>query len=348
MKFNEKENKTTSVLLLTPLPPPVGGIATWTKNFIKGISNYDVKYEIIDTKKVGGKFSQISRTLKILSNTKKALKQNDYDIVHINSSGSKIGIIRDYFCAKKAKKKHCKVLVHFHCNIQDQIGNSKLGSRYLKKILSLSDFVLTLNKTSRNFVNAISNVNQDIMPNFIDSNSLCDYNKQINDQVKEVLFVGRVVKEKGINELIAAAKTFADINFNIVGPYDNITYKSEKNIHFLGSKTQKEVFSLLKETDVFILPTYSEGFSVAILEAMSYKIPIITTDVGANKDMLENHGGILIKKESTDDLINAIEKIKDKTLRNKMSKWNFEKVKTNYTSEIVIKNLFDIYKSLSK
>ena len=51
----------------------------------------------------------------------------------------------------------------------------------------------------------------------------------------------------------------------------------------------------LDKADVFLFPSYTEGFSISLTEAMASGLPCIASDVGANQDMLENHGGILIK-----------------------------------------------------
>lgn len=345
MKENRAENN-ISLLLLTPLPPPIGGIATWTNNFIESIKKYNVNFNIVDTKKSDSNSNQLTRTVRIFKQLKLLLKNNNYNVAHINSSCSQLGIIRDYYCAKKIKKHKCKLVLHFHCNAEDQINNNKISLFYLKKIMKLADCILILNESTKEYLKNLTKTDLMILPNFINENLLCDYNKVINKNIKRILFVGRVVKEKGIEEIIDVANKLTSIHFDIAGP--NIDYKNTENITFLGEKNQKEIFNLLKETDVFVLPTYSEGFSIAILEAMAHKVPIITTNVGANQDMLENKGGVIINKQSSLELLNAINAIDDSKLREEMSNWNYEKVKNNYTSKIVIQKLYELYLNLCK
>lgn len=83
-------------------------------------------------------------------------------------------------------------------------------------------------------------------------------------------------------------------------------YKSINNIRFLGDRT--DVKEILKVSDIFVLPTLGEGMSNAILEAMASGIPVITTNIDANKDLIENNKtGILVPIKSSSEIREAIE-----------------------------------------
>ena len=95
--------------LLSPLPPPAGGIATWTKLFLnnKVSQSNDVKF--VNTAAIGKRkqkdvknpFTEVFRFMLIVKQLKKYIKE--CDVFHINSSCSKLGILKDYFCAKIVK-----------------------------------------------------------------------------------------------------------------------------------------------------------------------------------------------------------------------------------------------------
>ena len=136
------------------------------------------------------------------------------------------------------------------------------------------------------------------MPNFIDEDYIID-KKIINNEVKIISFVGHVRKEKGIDEIFEVAKAYPNISFEIIGPIiiKVKDYSIPSNLHLMGTMTKDKVRHRLNLSDIFLFPTHTEGFSMALLEAMALGVPVITTKVGANPDMLENKGGCLVKKK---------------------------------------------------
>ena len=90
-----------------------------------------------------------------------------------------------------------------------------------------------------------------------------------------------------------------------------------KNVKLLGAIEQKDVQGLLDSADVFLFPTRSEGFSMALTEAMARGIPIITTRVGANLEMIEEYGGVGVSVGDVTGIVQAIEKLKNVETRTK-------------------------------
>ena len=143
------------------------------------------------------------------------------------------------------------------------------------------------------------------------------FNKNI-----QILFPARIIKEKGIMELINACKQLWSSNYkfklNIAGEIDfqNTSYLSEKNfdeiiknknINFIGkSNNMREVY---KKMDIVVLPSWREGLSKSLLEASSMNLPIITTNVpGCNDIIINNYSGLLISVKDENNLKNAIKK----------------------------------------
>jgi glycosyltransferase involved in cell wall biosynthesis len=74
-----------------------------------------------------------------------------------------------------------------------------------------------------------------------------------------------------------------------------------------------EAYKYLPAFDVFVLPSVKEGFPWAVLEAMSAKLPIIATDVGANPEVIENHkNGFLVKPGKPEEICSALKQIMEK------------------------------------
>lgn len=83
---------------------------------------------------------------------------------------------------------------------------------------------------------------------------------------------------------------------------------------------------------------------MALAEAMSRGLPTVTTDVGANKDMIEYKGGVIVSVGDVDAMQNAINSIMEKNVREQMSKWSVQKVRDCYLTQTVMKSFAEIYK----
>jgi len=176
---------------------------------------------------------------------------------------------------------------------------------------------------------------------------------------REVVFLGWVVPTKGIEELISAWNQLrpaaGDWTLKIVGPYsaDYVEdlrgrYDTE-GIVFTGEKTHQEAMEILGRADIFVLPSYTEGFPNVVVEAMSLARPIIATDVGAIPEMLADNCGIVIPVKNTDELRAAIQElIENPEHRNQMGRAAFKKAADSYTLEKVFAKYLDTWKSYNK
>jgi glycosyltransferase involved in cell wall biosynthesis len=339
------------VLLVSPLPPPAGGIATWTTQYLGWTGKNHLSVEIVNTAVIGVRahrindktkiFDEIKRTYNILRDLNGKIDQFKPQIVHLNTPCGRMGIIRDYLCARQAKRKGVKLFVHYRCNIEDQIKNRKVPTFFLKKMAMIADVNLVLNDYSRIYLENQSGCQGIKLANFIDDSSIILGTKVINDEIHTVSFVGHVQKSKGVAEIIEAAKMLPAIIFKLAGPVtaDIKETAIPANVLFLEAISKSEVKDLLMESDVFLLPTYTEGFSNALLEAMAMGLPIITTAVGANKDMIEHQGGLIVEVGNSDSIVQAIVELGDYNTRLKMSQWNIDKVKQHYTTDKVMQQL---------
>ena len=130
------------------------------------------------------------------------------------------------------------------------------------------------------------------------------------------LLIARLLKDKGIEEYIEAAKKIKSnnksINFNLIGPRDNshnrvdfdyIKQNHDKGIiNYFGF--QKDVKPFIADSHVFVLPSYHEGLPRSVLEAMSMGRPIITTQVpGCKETVINNENGFLIPYKNVSILV---------------------------------------------
>ena len=126
---------------------------------------------------------------------------------------------------------------------------------------------------------------------------------KIKDRDKIVLFVGTANRRKGFHDIIETASKFDkigcdDIKFVVIGELTPEFEQSNfpKNIILLGRLPSREVSCFYKRADVLILPSYSEGMPLVILEAMANGLPVISTNIGSIPSIVhEEHSGFIIK-----------------------------------------------------
>jgi len=136
-----------------------------------------------------------------------------------------------------------------------------------------------------------------------------------------ITFVGRIVKDKGINELINVfdnlSNKYSDIKLLLIGDYKNetdpISSKSmqiiEENSSVKYLEFQEDVGEFMSISKLFVLPSYREGLPNVLIEAGSYGIPLVATDInGCNEIIRDNENGLLVKKKDEQELSDAIEK----------------------------------------
>ncbi len=175
------------------------------------------------------------------------------------------------------------------------------------------------------------------------------YTKDEKDRLREelniresdfvLLFIGRIVKDKGIDELIKAFnilnKKYKNIKLLIVGdfeadlnPIDNIELLNS-NRDIIRIDFQKDIRPYLSISSLFVLPSYREGLPNSLLEAGSFGVPLLATNInGCNEIIVDRENGILVSKKSVNSLINGIETlIKDKKL--------YQKLKSNIRNSII-------------
>ncbi len=337
-----------NIILVSPLPPPIGGIASWTESFVNYCNKNDIPCTVVNSSVAekranSSKVSYLEewkRLRRIRSELRQAVRQQKDCVIHYNASCFTAGLIRDYLVLKGI---NTPVVYQCHCNLDTNLNN-KIASFMFQKVCNTVKTVCVLNSASRQTA-SLYHKNVKYIPNFIDE--LYREVADANGKIKNVCFVGRVCTSKGILEYIEAGKARTDLQFHIVGPIeDSISSLCDTdNFKIWGAQPHEKVIEILKEMDVYVLPSYTEGFPLGVLEAMSCGLPVIATDVGSISDMIENQGGILIPQKSSDAIVSALNEMDSSDVRQKMAEFNIAKVRNEYLIEKVIAQLRETYDS---
>jgi glycosyltransferase involved in cell wall biosynthesis len=178
------------------------------------------------------------------------------------------------------------------------------------------------------------------------------------NKTKNIVFSARLVKSKGIVEFIKAAiklkKTYPEWNFHIYGASD---YKSNDNFYLNNFKDEikKRIIeykgyttnlnSILKNSEIFCLPSYREGMPKSILEATAVGIPcVVSNAVGIKESIINNKTGLLFKNKDYKDLARKISYLIDNPKkRREFSKRGKLFVKEFASIKNVTKKIFHIY-----
>lgn len=131
------------------------------------------------------------------------------------------------------------------------------------------------------------------------------------------LFIGRVMKEKGIEELLVSMKHLIDDGFNcfldVVGPfeenYTDLIHKCELEGWLKYYGFQENVKSFINDCDCFVLPSYHEGMANTNLECASSGRPIITSDIPGCRESVIDGSGFLCLPQNADSLYDVMKKM---------------------------------------
>lgn len=346
------------VILLAPTPPPRGGIAGWTERMQHAKLKNGWEIAVVDEKLQGGRevfgekakrniFSEIKRCFYIWRGLKKELKCEDAKVVQSCIPATTTAMLRENICALITRKHDRKFIIHFRCTLPNMVKGTAAGL-VLRRFTSKADAIFVLNSQSKEFLEKSGCKAQiEIIPNFIENESIREKDF-FREEIEKLVYVGGVIPEKGCDLIINAARLLPEIEFCLVGKNGMQGYEIPSNVILTGEVDKKAVEAYLQDADGFIFASrfYGEGFSNALAEAMAHGLPCIVTDWAANRDMIENKGGIVLNQSSPDELIKAIKELEASEKRSECGKWNVQKVLENYTEQIITSKYVDVYERL--
>lgn len=170
---------------------------------------------------------------------------------------------------------------------------------------------------------------------------------------RRFLYMGHIKKSKGLNELLAAKKSLGDSYIvDIYGPIMESDFRFlENESYYKGVINDKEkLAAALVQYDLLILPTFyeGEGYPGSIIEAYSYGLPVISTNWKSIPEIVEDgETGFLVEPESTKALEEGMEAI-DESNYKRMSDNALSKFKKNFTQELILNQVVDELKLISK
>lgn len=301
------------VLLVSYLPPPMGGIANWTSIILHEerltqsnhilLINIAPHWRSIHQKEIwrrvlGGFMQLIMKVTEILS---KIIKYNP-KIIHI-CSPAHLAVFRDITFLLIAKFFSIKRIYHLRFGRLPGLAQKNNWEwKALTIAIKLADLIIVLDiesiKTLKKYFPGKS---IEKIPNCLNKEKLlqeifdCESEIEKSDCIR-FIYIGWVIPEKGLIEILEAAYSLKKRPFKIeiIGPssssfsirLEEYLSKLEGKVSFWGELSHKKAMSILYHSDVLLLPSYTEGFPNVVLEALALGKPVIGSNVGAIPEIL--------------------------------------------------------------
>lgn len=278
-------------------------------------------------------------------------------IVHIHMS-EPASAIRKCFFLPFAKLFGKKVIMHFHAFSPDTTIRGKHGRVY-KYLFNNADRVIVLSQLWKTYVNDEFHLGDKVV--VVYNPCTTEILKGSYPKRKQILYAGTVNARKGYADMIRAFARIANKypEWSIVfagngevkqGEELAKSLRIDKQTVFLGWVSGAEKDRAFKEASIFCLPSYAEGFPMAVLDAWAYGLPVITTPVGGIPDIAEDGKNLLLFTPGDEEqLAKQFERmIGDENLRNKIAEESVRLAHTTFNQQVINKQIGDLYKELLK
>jgi glycosyltransferase involved in cell wall biosynthesis len=321
----------SKILFILHLPPPVHGSAV-VGQYIKDskvVDNaFDTRFINLSTSltidEIGKKpIRKIIRYFKILSKVIVSLIFYNPKVVYISITSKGPGFYKDFPVALFAKLFRKKLVLHYHNKGVSNYQHRLLDNWLYKILFKNSKIILLSENLYKDISKYVLKENVFICPNGIPVPNGAEEVLPKNNKVPRLLFLSNLIESKGVYVLLEALKLLKDkkvqFHCNFVGGEGDISTKQlgerisnlnlNEHVTYLGKKYADCKYDILKSSYCLIFPTFyhNECFPLVLLEAMMFKLPVISTDEGGISDIVKDgETGFIVEKQKPKQLAEKI------------------------------------------
>ena len=300
-----------------------------------------------------------------------ARKIPDFDLVHIQELWHYPG----YIASKIARSRNVPYIVTIH----GELNEWNLQQKRLKKqiymtaiqrgILQKSAALHAITQAESNRIRQLeietpvamipNGIHTEEFENLPDRSQFVSRYPELENRLI-VLFLGRIQQKKGLDILAQAfgnlVRTRHDVRLVVAGPDEDNTLTEIKTILksqgalekavFPGMLTGEQKLEALSAADIFALTSYSEGFSVALLEALSAGLPLVITDECNFPEVGDSRAGFVVRPNDSETASALMSLLDSADLRREMSENARRLVRSNYTWERIAEKMFTLYENV--
>ena len=280
-------------------------------------------------------------------------------LIHFNIALEKRSIIRDSPLILFAQLLKKRMIIHIHGGVYlEKAEMPKWIKTVLRSNLSGKEPIIVLSPVEQELITRRFNArNVLLLPNSLDIEEAKEFNRiYSNENPVRLLFLGRIVKTKGIEYIFHALKDLKikNIPFKFIMAGDGedkneyVSRFSEilgVDFDYKGIVSGNLKTELLKECNIFLLPSLYEGLPISLLECMSFAVVPVVTDVGSIKNVvIDGYNGIIVGKHSYEDISKAIVRLyNEKDLLEQLGTNAQQYIFENFNPSIYIEKLNEIY-----
>lgn len=337
-----------------------GGITRVVKNYLESGLPKKVNLEYFPTyygsNHLLNIFYYVYQFLKLF--IKLSILNHQYNVAHIHMSyrGS---FVRKRFIINLLTKKNIPIILHMHgSQFKDFYSESpNRRKKQIKETLNKVTIILALGEQWKRYYQSISKTYVISLDNAV-------FPKQFNNRTEEKIYIttmGVLSKRKGTYDLIEVAskiKGKVDSKYKFLIAGDGEIEKVKNKIKKLNLEDmfvipgwvsdQEKIDEIYYKSVIYVLPSYNEGMPMSILEAMSYGLPIISTNIGSIPSVVNEENGIIIKPGDIEALTqNIIHLLSNKKELDEIRRSNSEKVRLKYNIYTSVEELSKLYEKLT-
>ncbi len=344
------------VLMIGPSRNVKGGISTLVNNYYQAGLDKKIELAYLKTMEDGSKIRKLFVAVKSFSRF--LLMSGQYDLLHVHMA-SGASFHRKSFFIRHAKRLNKRIIIHLHGAEFKKYyheRNNEKQQKNIRTIFGYADCVIALSNSWKEFLSTITDPHKiEVIYNCVPVPT--EFEK--NHTEKGMLFLGRIGDRKGIFDLMEIMpdiiKAYPQAHLSVGGDgeikrlHDCIEEHDLQNyVTHIGWVTDEAKEKHLMESSIYLLPSYNEGLPMGMLEAMSYKCAVVTSNVGGIPEVI-NHGqnGLMVEPGDQKGLQSLIlDLMLDENKCIHMGENAYRSILEDYSCEIAIKRVLAVYHKL--
>ena len=355
------------ILFILHLPPPIYGAAMMGKYIQESeLINSSFDCFCINLATAGSlsdighvSLEKLLKYLLLLRYISHVVKEIRPELVYITPNAGGKAFFKDFIVVQMLKSMGCKIIAHYHNKGVSAYQSKWIYNFLYKRFFSNLKVILLAENLYKDIAKYVKREDVYICPNGIPSSCKEEMEARRNNVIPHLLFLSNLLISKGVIVLLDALKILKEKEYTFVCQFiggetaeiNAVQFFEEVNkrelsdlVTYVGRKVREEKEAFFRQADIFVFPTYYETFGLVNLEAMEYKLPVISTNEGGIPDIVKDgENGLICEKQNPVSLADCIAKLlDDEELRVKMGSAGHEKFCREFTLDKFENRMRDI------
>lgn len=323
------------ILFILHLPPPIHGAAMMGKYIQESeLINSSFDCFCINLATAGSlsdighvSLEKLLKYLLLLRYISHVVKEICPELVYITPNAGGKAFFKDFIVVQMLKSMGCKIIAHYHNKGVSAYQSKWIYNFLYKRFFSNLKVILLAENLYKDIAKYVKREDVYICPNGIPSSCKEEMEARRNNVIPHLLFLSNLLISKGVIVLLDALKILKEKEYTFVCQFiggetaeiNAVQFFEEVNkrelsdlVTYVGRKVREEKEAFFRQADIFVFPTYYETFGLVNLEAMEYKLPVISTNEGGIPDIVKDgENGLICEKQNPVSLADCIAKLLD-------------------------------------